>query len=73
MPYLLLVIGYTIILVMDKVLFDAHSMLHDEADHHDHDKVLKTRASFTLKNQIDELAKSPQNKDIKDALNNVSN
>ena len=30
-PYLLLVTGYTIILIFDKVLFDAHSMLHDAA------------------------------------------
>ena len=36
LPYLLLVSGYTIILVLDKVLFDAHSMLHDD-DHHDVD------------------------------------
>ena len=32
-PFLLLVIGYTFILVLDKVLFDTHAMFHDEGEH----------------------------------------
>ena len=32
-PYLLLVCGYTIILIIDKILFDTHAIF-DEADSH---------------------------------------
>ena len=60
LPYLLVVVGYTVILVLDKVIFDAHSMLHgeDEAGHmhsHDHKEILRvsmTRASMTMRNSI---------------------
>lgn len=37
LPFLLLVTGYTLILVLDKVVFDAHAYLHSKTDgHEDH-------------------------------------
>ena len=37
MPFFLLVAGYSLILVIDKVLFDTHAILgHDEDDHDSH-------------------------------------
>ena len=32
-PYLLAVVGYAMILVLDKVLFDSHALFHDEKKH----------------------------------------
>ena len=40
LPYFYLCIGYTIILIMDKVLFDTHAILGD----HDHGDHKETRA-----------------------------
>ena len=37
MPFLLLVCGYSFILIIDKVLFDTHAILgHDGDDDHGH-------------------------------------
>lgn len=34
LPFLLVVLGYTFILIIDKVLFDAHDILDGHGDHH---------------------------------------
>lgn len=35
MPFLLLVCGYSFILIIDKVLFDTHAILGHDGDDHD--------------------------------------
>jgi zinc transporter 1/2/3 len=40
MPFLLLVIGYTLILSIDKVIFDTHDILGDEHGHAVHDALV---------------------------------
>lgn len=65
LPYLLMVTGYTIILILDKVLFDAHAVLHDDgggdAHGHDHDKKNVTRASLVLRDSMAQIMKDPNN------------
>ena len=54
LPFLLTVVGYSMILVLDKVLFDAHALLH--IDGHDHDDVLRkslTKASHVVRDQME--------------------
>ena len=57
LPYLLMVVGYTIILILDKVLFDAHAVLHDDGGGHAHDhkgdaRKDVTRASLVLRDSM---------------------
>lgn len=50
LPFLLIVLGYTLILVLDKVLFDSHALFHD--DGHDPKDVVRkslTRASLVVR------------------------
>ena len=51
-PFLLLVLGYTFILVIDKVMFDAHDIL----DGHNHEHLPQDprvmRASLVLREQM---------------------
>jgi hypothetical protein len=35
LPYLLIFVGYTFILIIDKVVFDSHALFDDD-DHDDH-------------------------------------
>ena len=59
LPYLLIVVGYTLILVLDKVLFDAHAMFHDDHGHHDNDDVVRksvTRASLVVRDQLKQIS-----------------
>lgn len=54
-PLLLTVVGYTLILVLDKVLFDSHALLHDDKAHPgDQDFVRKsiTKASLVVQEQM---------------------
>ncbi len=38
LPYFLVFVGYTLILVIDKVMFDTHALFdHDHDDDHAHD------------------------------------
>ena len=76
-PFLLLVTGYTLILVLDKVLFDTHAMFHDEGEHghghghedHSHFDALEApgsrvaRASMVLRESISAMQNDPQNKE----------
>ena len=34
LPFLFLMVGYVLILVLDKVMFDTHSAFHKEDEHH---------------------------------------
>ena len=56
MPYLLLVAGYTFILVIDRVLFDSHDILEDD---HGHGKVgedaTASRISIVLRKSIHQI------------------
>jgi zinc transporter 1/2/3 len=36
LPFLFLISGYILILVLDKVLFDTHSVFHNDDDHNHH-------------------------------------
>lgn len=74
-PFLLLVVGYTFILVLDKVLFDTHAMFHDDGEHghgHDHgvehshlneleraNKGRVARASMALRESISNMQNNP--------------
>jgi hypothetical protein len=52
LPFLLAVLGYTFILMIDKVLFDAHDLLDDH--HHDNNPVnpIVQRASMVLRQSV---------------------
>lgn len=59
LPYLLIVVGYTLILVLDKVLFDAHAMVHDDHGHHNPEEVVRksvTRASLVVRDQLKQIS-----------------
>lgn len=74
LPYLLLVCGYVVILVLDKVLFDSHPMIHDHNGHaagDDHDSIVKksvTRASLTLNEKVGEIADQTNSPEIREKL-----
>lgn len=51
LPFLLMVLGYTLILIIDKVLFDAHDILDGGHDHHATDPIVK-RASIILRQSM---------------------
>ena len=62
---MLLVAGYSIILILDKVLFDTHSLLHDDHGESDDHAMEKTdnlsrvvRASMALRQSIHEMSRS---------------
>lgn len=69
-PFLLLVTGYTLILVLDKVLFDTHAMFHDDDHGHgtdlDHSHLSElgakgkvARASMALRESISNMQLHP--------------
>ena len=50
-PFLLLIAGYTFILIIDKVLFDSHAIF-DAADEHGHGHLGVEEARDTLRKSI---------------------
>lgn len=53
LPFLLLAIGYTIMLLLDKVVFDSHALLHGHGDKHDIIRKSRTRASIVVQEQME--------------------
>jgi hypothetical protein len=59
------VLGYTFILIIDKVLFDAHDILDSHDDHHGPNPVVQ-RASMILRESMVKLRESVvSNQDLK--------
>ena len=56
LPFLLLVLGYTLILILDKVVFDSHALFHgDDHGGHQADILRKslTKASLVVREQME--------------------
>jgi len=53
MPFFYLVTGYTVILIIDKVLFDTHVILggHDHGDNNRASVILKQSIALAMQNQ----------------------
>ena len=72
LPFLLIVAGYTIILILDKVIFDTHSLFHDDGHEHDGKDILRksiTRASLVVQEQMAHVAKySPIDENARKSL-----
>lgn len=52
LPFFLMVMGYTLILIIDKVLFDTHVILDDGHDHHNEPGVLQRSIAHAIKQSM---------------------
>jgi len=52
LPFFLMVAGYTLILIIDKILFDTHAILDDHGDGHGHEDGNPRHGSMILQRSI---------------------